>query len=168
MPGQNIGLTMPNGFPGSYTRQPDMIVDTHPLGGSANVEFGTPLVYSGNTVVPFGAADTAAKFVGIAAREIKSALGYLDQNKGEFAPDEAVPTFKRGCINVLCNVGTPALNGDVYIRIAANASIPTGVIGGFEAAADGTNTVKLTNCKWHGAADANRVAEIRILTCNNA
>lgn len=163
MPGQNIGLTMPNGFPGSYTRQPDMIVDTHPLGSTANVEFGTPLVYSGNTVVPFGAGGTAATFVGIAAREIKSA-----QNKGEFAPNEAVPAFKRGCINVLCSVGTPALNGDVYIRTVANAAIPTGVIGGFEAAADGTNSVKLTNCKWHGTADANGVAEIRILTCNNA
>ena len=168
MPGQNIGLTMPNGYPGNYTRQPDMIVDSHPLDGSNNIAFGTPLVYAGGKVVAFGAAGTAAAFVGIAAREIKSALSYLDQNTGEFSPGEAVPVFKRGCINVRCNVGTPALNGDVYVRITANASIPTGVVGGFEAAADGTNTVKLTNCKWHGAADASGVAEIRILTCNNA
>lgn len=168
MPGQNIGLTMPNGFPGNYSRQPDMIVDSHPLGGSSNVAFGTPLVYSAGKVVAFGAADTATTFVGIAAREIKSALSYLDQNSGEFTPGEAVPVFKRGCINVQCNVGTPALSGDVYVRIAVNASIPTGVVGGFEAAADGTNTVKLTNCRWHGAADANGVAEIRILSCNNA
>lgn len=168
MPGQNIGLTMPNGFPGSYTRQPDMIVDSHPLGGTANVAFGTPLVYSGGKVAAFGADGTAAAFVGVAAREIKSALSYLNQNSGEFAPGEAVPVFKRGCINVKCNAGTPALNGNVYVRIAANASIPAGVVGGFEAAADSTNTVQLTNCRWHGAADGNGVAEIRILSCNNA
>lgn len=168
MPGQNIGLTMTNGFPGGYTRQPDMIVDTHPLGGTDTVPFGTPLVYSGGKAAAFGASGTADTFVGIAAREIKSALGYLDQNKGEFAPNEAVSVFKRGCINVLNHVGTPALGGKVYVRIKANEAVPTGVVGGFEASADSTNTVELTNCRWHGAADANGVAEIRILSCNNA
>ena len=168
MPGQNIGLTMANGFPGGYARQPDMIVDTHPLGGSDNVAFGTPLIYSSGKVVAFGSTGTAAAFVGVAAREIKSALNYLDQNKGEFAPNEAVPVFKRGCINVQNHVGTPALGGAVYIRITANSSIPAGVVGGFEASADGSNTIKLTNCQWHGAADSNGVAEIRIMTCNNA
>lgn len=168
MPGQNIGLTMANGFPGGYARQPDMIVDSHPLGGVDNVDFGTPLIYSDGKVVAFGATGTAETFVGIAAREIKSAMSYLDQNKGEFVPNEAVPVFKRGCINVLNHVGTPLLGGKVYVRIKENASVPTGVVGGFEAAADSTNTVALTNCRWHGAADANGVAEIRILNCNNA
>lgn len=167
MPGQSIGLTMPNGFPGTYSRQPDMIVDTHPLGGSANVAFGAPLVYSGNSVVPFSATGTPAAFAGIASREIKSALSYTDQS-GKYQPNEAVPVFKRGCINVQCNNGTPAMNGNVYIRTAANAAIPTGVVGGFEATADGSNTVLLTNVKWHGSADSNGVAEIRIMSMINA
>jgi hypothetical protein len=50
------------------------------------------------------------------------------------------------------------------MRVAANASYPNAVVGGFEAAADSTNSVKLTNVKWKGAADANGVAELRILT----
>lgn len=168
MPGQNIGLTMPNGYPGNYTRQPDMIVDTHPLGGGGPVPFGAPLVYSAGKVVPFGADGTAADFVGIAARELKSAVSYLDQNTGVYVPGEAVSVFKRGCINVKCNVGTPALGGKVYIRVKASESKPTGVVGGLEAQEDGVNTVLLANCQWRGAADAEGVAELRILTCNNA
>lgn len=172
MPGQNIGLTMPNGYVGNYTRQPDMIIDTHPLGGATAAAFGTALRYGtgadAGKVVPLGAGGAADDFVGVAAREIKSAVNYLDQNTGVYVPGEAVSVFKRGCINVKCNVGTPALGGKVYLRVTANESIPTGVVGGFEAQADGDNTVQLTNCAWHGALDGERVAEIRVLTCNNA
>ena len=45
MKGQVIGKNMTHGYAGDYARQPDMIVDTHPLGGSEAVVFGTPLVY---------------------------------------------------------------------------------------------------------------------------
>lgn len=168
MPGQTIGLVMPNGFAGSYARQPDMIIDAHSLGGSAAVNFGAALAYSAGKVVPVSDTTTAADFVGIAAKEIKSALNYLDQSAGQYAPGEAVSVFKRGCINVLCNVGTPALGGDVYLRVKANAAIPAGVVGGFEASADGANTIKLINCQWRGAADPNKVAEVCLLTRNRA
>lgn len=172
MPGQNIGLTMPHGYAGSFTRQPDLIVDSHPLGGSENAVFGVPLAYGSGAdagkVVPFGAGHTAEDFVGVAARELKSALTYLDQNLGQYSPNETVSVLKRGCVNVVCQVGVPALGGRVYVRVADNAAVPTGTVGGFEAQADGANTVELTNCRWHGGADADKVAEIRILTCNNA
>ena len=101
--------------------------------------------------------------MGVAVREVKSALNYLNQNVGSYAQYDAVPVIKRGCVNVICQRGTAAIDGDVYLRITANASYPTAVVGGFEASADSTNTVKLTNVKWKGAADANGVAEIRIL-----
>jgi hypothetical protein len=53
----------------------------------------------------------------------------------------------------------------VYVRIAANASIANGVVGGFEAAADSTNTVLLPNVKWTtGAMDADRICEVTVLT----
>lgn len=166
---QNIGANMPHGFAGSYARQPDMIVNTRPAGGADQIVFGTPLKYDTNgAVIPMGAASTAAQFVGVAAREIKSALNYLTQGVGAYAPGEAVPVFMRGSINVKCQNGTPALGGKVYVRTAANESIPTGVVGGFEAVADGENTVELTNCQWAGAADTNGIAELRILTMNNA
>ena len=45
---------------------------------------------------------------------------------------------------------------------------PNAVVGGFEAAEDTTNSVKLSNVQWKGTADANGVAELRILTIQNA
>ena len=42
---QVIGAEMPHGFAGCYARQPDMIVNTRPAGGTANIPFGAPLVY---------------------------------------------------------------------------------------------------------------------------
>lgn len=165
---QTIGKTMPNGFAGSYARQPDMIVNTRPAGGDAPIPYGAPLVYSSGAVIAMGASTTAAQFVGIAGREIKSALTYLEQSPGQYMPGEAVSVFQRGSINVYCQRGTPALGGSVYVRITANPTYSTAVVGGFEAEADSTNTVQLTNCQWAGAPDANGIAELRILTQLNA
>ncbi|MBS6644538.1 MAG: hypothetical protein KH366_13245 [Clostridiaceae bacterium] len=169
MKGKVIGKSMTHGYAGDFARQPDMIVDTHPLGGSAPIVFGTPLVYDNDSkVTAFGTDNTAADFVGIASREFKSAVSYLSQSAGEYRPEEAVSVFKRGCINVLCNVGVPKLGGKVYIRTVANDTIPTGIVGGFEAVADEGKTVELANCEWRGEKDVNGVAEIRILSCNRA
>lgn len=165
---QTIGLQMTAGYAGSYARQPDMIVETRPAGGSANITFGSPLVYSDGTVVQMGASATAAQFVGVAGREFKSSLEYMAQTPGAYAPGDPVSVFQRGSIQVYCQRGTPALGGAVYVRITANATYETAVVGGFEAEADSTNTVQLTNCQWGGAPDANGVAELVILTKLNA
>ena len=166
---QNIGKTMNHGFAGSYARQPDMIVGTRPAGGTEQLVFGVPLKYDEKgAVVLFGTGSAAEDFVGVASREVKSSLNYLDQGVGSYAPGEAVSVFQRGCINVKCQNGTPALTEKVYVRVAENASIPTAVVGGFEAAADGANSVELANCQWAGPADANGIAEIRIMTIQNA
>ena len=168
---QNIGTAMPHGFAGSYARQPDMIVDTRPAGGTEQIAFGAALMYdAAGAVVAMGAGADAQKFVGVAARELKSALTYLDQSGGAYAPQEAVPVFMRGCVNVKCQNGVPKLGGAVYVRVAANEALPNAAVGGFEAVEDNTaaNTVQLANCQWAGPADANGVAELRILTVNNA
>lgn len=165
---QVIGTALTAGFAGSYARQPDMIVNTRPAGGSAAIPFGAPLVYSEGTVVQMGASATAAQFVGVAGREIKSSLTYLEQTPGEYAPGDAVSVFQRGSIQVYCQRGTPALGGAVYVRITANGSYESAVVGGFEAEADSSNTVQLTNCQWGGAPDANGIAELVILTRLNA
>lgn len=165
---QVIGETMTAGFAGSYARQPDMIVNTRPAGGSAAIPFGAPLVYSGTDVVQMGSGATAAQFVGVAGREIKSSLTYLEQSPGQYNPGDPVSVFQRGSIQVYCQRGTPALGGAVYVRITANGSYETAVVGGFEAAADSSNTVQLTNCQWGGPADSNGIAELVILTRLNA
>lgn len=159
---QNIGTTMPHGMAGNYARQPDMIVNTFPAGGSDNIPFGAALKLSSGKVVALGASGTPADFIGIAGREYKSALNYLSQSQGEYAPGEAVSVFQRGCINVKCQRGTASYGGAVYLRITENGSYSTCVVGGFEASADDAKTIELPFCHWMGAADANGIAELRV------
>jgi hypothetical protein len=175
MNGQVIGKTMNNGFAGSYSRQPDMIIDAHAV--ASEITFGEPVVYKGTQVESVAealkasdltASTVAGAFVGVGAAEIKSATEYLTSGAGKYHLGDIAAVLKRGRVNVICQKGTPALNGDVYVRVEANTSYPTAVVGGFEAAADSTKTVKLTNAKWRGAADGNGVAELSILTQINA
>lgn len=168
---QVIGQDMPHGFAGCYARQPDMIVNTRPCGGTTPIPFGSPVMYDtdGESVVVMAGSGTAAnKFLGVAAAEIKSALTYLDPSEGQFSPGEAVGVFMRGSINVKCYKGTPKLGGTVYVRIAETEEYAeTTVVGGFEAEADSqtaANVVALSGCQWGGSADANGVAELVILT----
>lgn len=171
---QLIGKDMPHGFAGCYARQPDMIVETRPAGGSNPIPFGTPLVYgTAPTVVAAGAGFTAAKFAGVAGFEIKSALTYLEQQAGQYAVGEPVSVFQRGSINVKCTGGTPAVGGVVYILVAESeqGDLSNAAVGDFVASKDSTtaaNTVQLTNCQWGGPADANGIAELVILTKLNA
>jgi hypothetical protein len=163
---QNIGQTMPHGFAGSYARQPDSVISTRPAGGTEQIPFGAPLKYDAEgRALPMGAGDTAAKFVGVAVREVKSALSYLEQGAGAYAPGEAVPVFQRGAVNAKCWNGAPKLGGPVFVRVTANSSIPTPV-GGFETSTGSapSGTVQLAGCQWAGPADADGVAELRILT----
>ncbi len=169
---QVIGKDMPHGFAGCYARQPDMIVNTRPAGGDTPITYGTPLVYDAEkpAVVAAGAGFTAAKFAGVAGFEIKSALTYLEQQAGQYAPGEPVSVFQRGSINVKCNNGDPVVGGPVYIRVTKNEALPNAPVGGFEAVEDDTsaNTIQLTNAQWGGPADENGIAELVILTRANA
>lgn len=157
---QTIGRNMSHGFAGSYARQPDMIVNTAPLGGTEIIPFGTPLVRGENGVVlPMGTGNTGNQFIGVAGREVKSPAEFFNQNVGQYAPEEPVSVFQRGCINVKCQKGSPSIDGTVYVRVTASGNY---VVGGFEAEADGANTVALSNAQWNGPADNHGVAELRI------
>ena len=57
---QIIGKTMPHGFAGTYARQPDMIVNTRPVGGTESIPFGTALKYDNGKVIVMGGAGTTA------------------------------------------------------------------------------------------------------------
>ena len=73
---------------------------------------------------------------------------------------------------MICQSGIPGPGGKVYIRTKVNPEKPNAVVGGFEAAEDQrgevTYTELLTNAQWKGTSDANGVAELCILTRNNA
>jgi len=167
MSGKTIGKSFNNGFAGSYARQPDMIIQTRPNDDTANIVFGRPVMNSGNGgVVNVTAAFTAAKFAGVAGKEIKSSLFYADQNSGgAYMPNEPVSVFQRGSISVICKVGTPAVGAPVYVRTVAATGMN---IGDFEAVADAGNNVLIPNAQWGGEVDANGVAELVLLTRANA
>jgi hypothetical protein len=165
--GKTIGKSLNYGFVGSYARTPDCITVTRPNTSGANIRLGSALMYDATGgVIPVDGTFTAEKFVGIASRETKTILEYLDQNAGmEYPPNDAVSVFQRGSITIACKVGTPVVGGAVYVRIVAGAGT---AIGDFETVADGANSVLLNNAQWGGGKDANGVSEIVLLTRNNA
>lgn len=166
MPGKAIGISFNHGYPGSISRLGDEVTRTHPkAAASADIYFGDPVtINTDGTVTKLGAGATSAAFAGIAIRRIKGATQYLSQNRAYYTDQEPVDVIERGAVAVNVYVGTPTIGGAVYLRITANESIPAGVVGGFEAAADSTNTVQITNVKWGTLKDANGVAELVILT----
>jgi hypothetical protein len=171
MTGTAVGKVMNLGYPGNISRGVDAIVENHFLRSTdvANINFGDPVVLnSDNTVSAFGSAGTAATFLGIAVREVKQNTDYFNA-QGYYQPGQPTDVAVRGSLTIKVNVGTPTANGNVYVRITANGAIPNGVVGGFEATADGTNTVLLSNVKFKtGKIDANKVAEVTIITRNLA
>lgn len=168
MSGKVIGLNLNHGFAGSYARQPDLIVNTHPnKEASANIPFGHALMVATGGVKLPTASITAADFAGVAGRQVQTQLSYTNQNgPGEYKPNDPVSCFQRGRINVECKVGTPALNGPVYLAIStANSN----VVGDFTATVGtlNTDTILLPNCKWGGTKDANNIVELVILKADN-
>ena len=129
--------------------------------------FTTTAAYAIGTSVT--ASNTFAQFAGVAVREVKQSTVYFGGGTAQYNPGDPCDVIQVGSVIVTCNVGTPVATGKVYIRIALNGAIPNGVIGGFEAAADGTNTIQITNAQWKtGLMDSNNSAELTLLTRNNA
>jgi len=170
MPGFAIGKSLNLGYAGNVSRSADAIITNRLVKetDTEDIKFGEAVVLnSNNTYSKFGATGTAETFAGVAVREVKQSTDYFAA-QGFYKPGQPCDVIERGSVTVVCNHGTPKAGGDVHVRIAENAAIPTGVIGGFEAAADGTNTIKLTGVKWKtGKIDPNKVAEITILSRNN-
>lgn len=162
MPGFTIGKKMGLGYAGNVARSIDSIIT--PKTAKENINFGAPVVLnSDGTVSPFGASNTATDFVGIAIREVKQAISYSD-SVSYYEANEKADILSRGTICIKVNHGTATPGGKVYIRIAENSSITNGVVGGFEAEADSTNTIEVPNARFTtGEIDSNGIAEITIL-----
>lgn len=173
MPGSVIGKELNLGYAGTVSRSADTIITPKIVKSviqekketAESILFGEPVILNDdNSYSRFGANGTAAAFAGIAVREIKQATDYYSAS-GEYLPNEVCDVLNRGSIMVLCNNGTPTAGGKVYIRIKENVSFPNGVIGQFEAVADGDNTIEIPNLKWTtGKLDANKIAEVTVLT----
>ena len=163
MPGAVIGKVLNYGYVGSISRSIDAIV-TNKL-SKGKISFGAPVILNqDNTYSTFGESNTAADFVGIAIREVKQATNYMS-GSAEYGDKERTDVLNRGSICIKINLGTPTPNGKVHIRISKNDAKPNGIIGGFEAEADGDHTIELSNVRFTtGKLDSNEVAEVTILS----
>lgn len=185
--GTTIPVTGLNlGFLGQVTRLGERVITARPVLATAasNVSFGDSVVIVPTTgggdsyqqvhdFITQGGTMTAALFAGVANREVKTNLAYVSLGNngsgqtGSYAPNEECEALERGSILIHLNVGTPLSQGNVYLRILANGAIPAGIVGGFEAAADGSNTINLgtVGVKFRtGVVDANGMCEITLLT----
>jgi len=187
MPGTVIGKSLNLGYAGKISRNVGNIIGSRFIksildGNGAetqpSVPFGYPVVLNtDNTFSKFGAsgsgvsAATAATFGGIAVSEVKQVLTYGSNATGEYTPNQPCDVLEIGTATVFVSDTTanaPTAGGKVYICTAAgNGSLTVGEL--FAAVAPtgiGTGTVvELTNVRFTtGKVDANKVAEVTILT----
>ena len=176
-----------NGFPGNMSRLAERVIVARPLLATTatSVQNGQPLVIiptagggdnyqSVTDFVGGGGTLSATSRISIAHREVKTNLVYTTLTTigtpfiNVYQPGELTEAIERGSAVVKFNVTAPATTAlsqqAVYIRVAVNAAIPAGIVGGFEAVADGTNTVQIPNILFRtGYIDGNGVAEVTML-----
>jgi len=152
----------PSGVPGDVADNNQSLVETLWLDpANPPLAFGAPVKIVSNLVNAIEASDTAADFYGVLTRSIPGVSG-SSSNSGAAVPNTtyAQGILVDGYVFVYCTIGTPSINGTVYMRVVA----ATGkAIGDLEATADGSNNVALTNVIWAAAGkDSNNVAVIRV------
>jgi hypothetical protein len=178
MPSKAIGTSLNYGFPGEFARNGDFVAKSRFvfLTDTVGPNFGDIAVLNSDTqggtwssvqaAIARSVTVTAAMLAGVFLRNVKQYTDYNNQNGiMGYLPGQPADVCERGSGSVVCNVGTPAAGGQVYVRIALNGAFPAGTIGGIEAAADGSNTLLWTNVSFHtGLKDVNNVTEITIKT----
>ena len=152
---------MPSGIPGSISRsqaplnvEPNIILSANPPAA-----YGVPVAIDASTghVRPIGAGDTAGLIYGMTVRPFPTTSS---NTMGVSTPPTSgeIDVMTMGYMSVKCNYGTPAKNGVVYVRIAANGA--NTIVGGIEATSDTTYSIVMTGAHFTGAMDANGNAEI--------
>lgn len=165
MPAGKIGTKLNLGYEGAYSRTPDAIIMSRLVSmamAQDQVLFGRALILTDEgTYQVLDSATDVDKFVGISVREVRQATNFYDQSEAGYQKGEYCPALERGNLVVKCRNGVPAIHGKVYVRVDAEGVIPGTVIGGFEAQADGANSVVIPNAKWvNPGVDGNGMAEV--------
>lgn len=164
MPGRTIGISMNAGWEGTQSRTADAIIQARIADGT--IKFGKAVkLTSGNKWKAVGTGDQGTDVAGIAVRNVVQANQFDPQSNPDYTDGTVCDVLTRGNITVKCQRGTPSAGSAVYVRIAANPSYPNAVVGGFEASADSTNTVQVTNIEWTtGVVDSNGMTEVTVKT----
>jgi len=152
---------MPSGIAGAVSRQQDLTIEPGII-DSTNLfpAYGLAGKYSGNKFVPLASGDALGVISGFYVRPYPTTSNpdLVQQTGGGM--NTVCDILKRGYLSV--NIGGDASSvgkgGTVYIRVAA-ATVPS-PLGSVLAAADGANTVALTNAYFTGAGDASGNTEI--------
>lgn len=164
MPGKTIGIAMNVGYAGTQSRTADAIIQARVA--AANIKFGLACkLTNDNKWTLIGAGDTAGVVAGIAVREVVQANTFDPQSNPDYLVGQLCDVMVRGNCTVRCQRGTPVSGDAVYVRIAPNETYPDAVVGGFEASADGANTIQVTNIEWTtGVMDADGITEVTVKT----
>ncbi|EMM5894253.1 structural cement protein Gp24 [Klebsiella michiganensis] len=152
---------MPAGIAGAISRPQDLTVEPQTLDSAkAFAAYGLAGKFSAGKFVPIEAADTASVVVGIYVRPYPTASQPDKVRQIGTGFNFAGDCMKRGyvIVNLGVDASSVALGGAVYMRVATpTASSP---LGAFLAAADGENTVQITNAFFNGPGDANGNIEL--------
>ena len=164
MPGRVIGTSLNIGYPGTPSRSADSIIQNRIA--DAVIAFGQAVILKRtNKWSTVTDSTVAADIAGIAVREVVQANTFDPQSNPDYVANAPCDVMVRGNCTVKCQRGTPTAGAAVYVRIKANSTYQTAVVGGFEASADGSNTIQVPNIEWTtGSVDANGVAEVTIKT----
>lgn len=149
----------PAGVPGDVTRTDESNVEPAMLlqNGSPLVypqAFGLAMAYGTGGIQAWQTTNVQADFAGALVREVPQLSGNLssDASTGGGVPNPDQPTglLVRGYMAVICQYGTPARGGLVYVNIQATGSR---VVGGFEATSQAGFNVVLTTQQATWATD---------------
>ncbi|HBV8338074.1 structural cement protein Gp24 [Citrobacter freundii] len=152
---------MPAGIAGAISRPQDLTVEPQTLNSAkAFATYGLAGKFSAGKFVPIEAADTAAVVVGIYVRPYPTASQPDKVRQIGTGYNFAGDCMKRGyvTVNLGADASAVALGGEVYMRVATPSD--TSPLGAFLAAADGENTVQITNAFFNGPGDANGNIEL--------
>ena len=156
---------MPAGFAGDLQRAEAATIEPQLIDAAAPpVAFGVAIKLVAGKVQPINlAADTAALVYGVNLRAYPIQGNGTDPLGTSTPPTSGITdVLKRGYVNIsLGGSASAAKGGTVYVRVAA--AVAGKPLGGFEAAADGTNTITMP-ASWYftGPADAYGITEIAI------
>lgn len=151
---------MPVGIPGDINRAWAAIVEPNVIDAdNPPTAYGRAVKMVGGYVQPIDAADVAGDIIGVLARPYPTNSG--QDGLGTSTPPTSGPcdVLKSGYIIVqLYGATAAAANGAVYVRISDAGAGE--VVGGFEAAADGGDTILMAGAYFRGPADSQGMTEI--------
>lgn len=152
---------MPSGIAGAISRPQDLTVEPQTLDSAkAFPAYGLAGKFSAGKFVPIEAEDTAAVVTGIYVRPYPTSAQPDKIRQIGTGFNFAGDCMKRGyvTVNIVTDASAVALGSAVYMRVATpTAASP---LGAFLSAADGDNTVQITNAYFNGPGDSSGNIEL--------